>query len=319
MNIKEARQVSQDNLEPQVIDLSPIDFGGDSEAFKIVTDGGNFILRSGGKRNNYDVEDAVLKLLIQRGAMVPIPVVDNIDFNNPKLSFSIQEELPGNDLYRSELPQGEWPKIIKSVGRNLRIINSLKLSGFGPISTDKFRSQKKLVGSFDSYYDFIRYYFDSRVDILTQKVDRDVKEDFTRSNLTKEQIEKVLEVVSKVPEAKKRMTDYFLEFKTEGSFVHGDFHTQHVLVDNGRLTGIIDLNNTLIAEPLFDIAYWSIMPKGILYRELAKSAGIKIDEERFKLYRMLISIAKLHTRYVSNDYLNKFPEILDFALGELNK
>lgn len=35
---------------------------------------------------------------------------------------------------------------------------------------------------------------------------------------------------------------------------HGDFHPQNVLVDHGRVTGVLDWPNALVAEPAFDVA-----------------------------------------------------------------
>ncbi len=319
MNIKEAQELADNKINTKVLNIETIDLGADSKTYRIITQKENYILRTGGKRSNYDVEHAILRILLTKNVKVPVPVSEFIDSNDPDLSYSLQEELPGEDLFRNGMAESLWPRLLEQVGENMRRVYAFELFGFGPISTEKFRSNGELVGSFNSYEQFVNYYFDSRVEKFIEKVHQDEANNFKNSNLNKRQIEKVLEIINRLPEVTERMQNYLSNFLPEGKLVHGDFHPQHILIDKGNLTGIIDFNNTLIAEPLFDIAYWSIMPRGKYYKELAKRAGVKIDKERFSLYRLVISIAKLHTRYVTFNYLAQYPEILDFALDELNK
>ena len=35
---------------------------------------------------------------------------------------------------------------------------------------------------------------------------------------------------------------------------HGDFHPQNILVDGGRVTGVLDWPNAIVADPMFDVA-----------------------------------------------------------------
>ena len=35
---------------------------------------------------------------------------------------------------------------------------------------------------------------------------------------------------------------------------HGDFHPQNILVDGGRVTGVLDWPNAMVADPIFDVA-----------------------------------------------------------------
>ncbi|SRR5260221_597784 len=319
MNIEQARIVATNEVQSGILKIESITFGGDSTTFRIVSETGNYILRSGGKRSNYDVEHAVLKLLIKKGVKVPVPVSDHIDISNPDLSFSLQREIRGVDLFRSKLPVTFWPTVVEELGRNLKSVHSLAFSGFGPISTDVFRSTKKLIGSFDTYSEFINNYFSFRVKGFKERLIADEKNGFKDSNLNKEQIRKVIEIVDRIPEGQSRIDEGFVDYLSEGRLLHGDFHSQHILVNRKKFVGIIDFNNVSIGDPLFDIAYWSIMPKDGFTKELLDNSGIKMDEDKFRLYRLIISIGKLHTRYVTHNYLNEYPEIIDFALEELNR
>lgn len=318
MNIEQARAISEKEIGDDITDIKQITFGGDSITYRIITNAKNYILRTGGKRSNYDVEHEVLRRLAERKVKVSPVVSDFIDIKNPELCFSLQEGLPGQDMFRLKLTTTARRKITEVVGHNLKIVHGLILPGFGPISPHKFRETGRLVGGFTSYFEFVSYYFHSRVDGFLEKFRLDKSENFINSQVSKKNLDKIMQIIDKIPVVERRM-DILRGFKFEGSLCHGDLHEQHVFVHNGKLNGIIDFNNALVADPLFDIAYWSIMPKGDLYNILLKSSETKMDRERFRLYRMLISIAKINTRYVEHNYLNEFPEILDYALLELNR
>ncbi len=295
MKIETARQIVETESSSKISEITPIDFGGDSQTFRISTSQGKLILRTGGMRSNYDVEHEVLTTLFKLGTKVPEPVSEGIDIKTPELSFSLQKEIPGIDLFHSTLDIKYWPRVLGEVGSNLKIIYSVKIDGFGHISPEKFRQDGRLRCDYNSWPDFIHYYFDSRIKPLIEKVNSDKKNHFQGSNLSKEQIEKVVEIVARIPEALKKLNHMTTKLEIQGNLVHGDLSTQHILVSDNRLSGIIDFNNVLVGDSLFDIAYWSVMPQGGSYQFLLENSGVEMNEERFRLYRMLISIAKLHT------------------------
>ncbi len=319
MNIEQARDIAIQFSPEKVLRLEPIDIGGDSKTFRVFTENGNLILRTAGMRSNYDVEHAVLKLLTEKGVQAPFPLYAKIDSNDSTSSFSLQKEIPGTDLNHSNLPKSLWPEIINEVGENLRIIHSIEINGFGNISPDKFRDTGKIVGGYNSWFDFVNYYFNSRVQPLIAKIEVDKKNGFKDSQISKELQEKILEIISKIPVVIDRARTVLEGINIDGVLLHGDLHADHFLVKNNRLSGIIDFNNAMVGDPILDIAYFSIMPHGELYPHLLKENDLDIDQQRFNLYRMLISIGKIHTRYVRHDYLKDYPEILDIALDEIKK
>ncbi len=101
--------------------------------------------------------------------------------------------------------------------------------------------------------------------------------------------------------------------------LHGDLQRMNFIVSSNHLSGIIDFEHVLVGDPLFDISVASVMPDGELHKELLDKSGVKMDKDRFHLYRLLISFGKIYTRYVKKDYLHESSEILDFVLEELGK
>jgi len=72
------------------------------------------------------------------------------------------------------------------------------------------------------------------------------------------------------------------------AFIHNDFHGYNIMVDNGRLSGILDWNSAVIAEEQVDVAFFSLLTEACGYPELA------------------------------NDFISKYRQISDLELGELN-
>jgi len=59
------------------------------------------------------------------------------------------------------------------------------------------------------------------------------------------------------------------------------------------------------------------MPFGKYYPYILEGADMKLNEEKHSLYRLLIAIGKIHTRYIERNYLHKYPQILTVALEEM--
>lgn len=75
---------------------------------------------------------------------------------------------------------------------------------------------------------------------------------------------------------------------------HGDFHPQNVLVEGGRVTGVLDWPNALIADPAFDVAstlnILSFVPVGltsmpVAWRWLARVAQPLLARRSLAAYR----------------------------------
>lgn len=313
--MKEIKDLTSSLDLGELVTLTKLTSGGDSTSFDIETSTGQFILRTGGRRVNYDVEHAVLVLARQVSDKVPTSVAASIDTKKYPFSFSLQKKLSGVEL--ESLAQPHWPPILEQVGTELAKIYAIKIAGYGQLDPEIYREAGELEGKHRSWQNFLLDYFTSHLAELEVRLREDTDSDFAGSKLSTKQRRQVIEIYQSFDEVGARVREVVWPHKA--SLLHGDLHGEHFLVGDNQLVGIIDFNKTFVGDPLFDIAYFSVMPGGELYSHLMRTSGVKMDKERFSLYRLIISIVKIHTRHIRFDYLHEYSEILDIAISELQK
>lgn len=304
---------------PEPISIKVITSGGDSASFEIITPSGEFILRASGKRNNYDVEQKVLELVRGRGMLAPEVIAQDITQKKYPFSYSLLGKTLGVNLL--EVDRQLWPEILKGVGRQLSYMHAIRLDGFGILDPQIFRKNGTLVGTYNSLVEALETTLFPLVETIRQKIEKEKREDFANSRLPSKRRDQIGEILVRMDEVRIRIEKSKTDFRGvgDGRLIHHDIHFEHILVHDGKLSGLIDFNHAAVGDPLFDIAYFSVMPNGELYEHLLEGSGVQFDAERFHLYRLLISIGKIHTRYIENDYLHEYPEVLDYALEELNR
>ena len=81
------------------------------------------------------------------------------------------------------------------------------------------------------------------------------------------------------------------------ALLHGDWTARHVIVDDGRITGIVDLESVRGGDPLADLAGWSLQePRdltGALFGGYFTGTPSGADRMRLALYRIRIAAAML--------------------------
>jgi len=70
----------------------------------------------------------------------------------------------------------------------------------------------------------------------------------------------------------------------EPVLVHNDLGTEHVLIRDGELAGIIDFEDATVGDPLIDLVGFDIDLGRPWTERIARAAGITIDEERLRFY-----------------------------------
>ncbi len=314
--------ISNENLQKIISEFIPDEHGeiteignkeGNSRVFSV---GNRYVLRVGNKENKYVIEHEFIKLAQNAGVKTPKLIVASEDLNKYQFAFSLQQKLPGKSL--DKLPEKRWPNIFSEVGVELAKLYSIKMAGFGPIDSERFGITGQLEGSFATWTGFVDSLFSKRKNEILNKIYIEKPDNFKTSKLTSGQITKLLTISQRVGEISDRVNKLSLNFD-QASMLHGDLQRMNFIVSDTHLSGIIDFEHILVGDPLFDIAVASIMPAGELYKELLNNSGIKINKDRFYLYRLLIAFGKIHTRYVKKNYLRDYPEILDFVLEELDK
>lgn len=315
-DISEIRDIALKFVPHKIKGVRLINSGLDSFAFEIFTESENFVIRTSGRNQNYDVEHELLRIAKERGVRVSRPVAVNVDLDAFPFAFSVLEKMPGGPLLKVD--KGLWPRILEEVGQQLMLLHSIKLDGFGEVDKQRFRSLGVLVGGQSSWIKHVFGIFKLKVRALEAKFEVEKKENFEKSVLTKMQIGQLIEILSRIPWLMDKVENEKWEEEAPGSLIHGDIHFEHILVDGDMLSGLIDFNKTLVGDPLFDIAYFSVMPGGEYYPHILKSTGLTWNDKKFHLYRLLMSIRKIHTRYVAYNYLHLQPKVLNIAIEELS-
>ncbi len=308
--IEQISDVTSRILGNNIDSVTAINSGLDSNTFAISCD-------TGERNQNYDVEHQILRIGKDRGLKVPTPIASDVDLTGSPFAFSLLERVQGVGL--NQIDQQYWPSILEEVGQQLSSLYGVKMEGYGEIDKNEFRATGKMIGKSSSWIGSIVEVFELKIKALEAKITEERTEGFKDSNLTSVQIGKIVTVLDNIPRVRERILQIENGEQSVGSLIHADIHFEHILVNNGRLAGIIDFNKTLVGDPLFDIAYYSVMPNGEYYPHIKRTANVEWEEDRFHLYRLLMSIRKIHTRYVAYNHLAQQPKVLDIAIEEINR
>lgn len=87
------------------------------------------------------------------------------------------------------------------------------------------------------------------------------------------------------------------------TLVHGAFRTGNVLIDDDRVSAILDWELQVIGDPMYDVAYMltelnregtdllsNVVPRDLFFKQYQQATGIEIDEERCTYYQLLYAM-----------------------------
>jgi len=88
-----------------------------------------------------------------------------------------------------------------------------------------------------------------------------------------------------------------------GCLVHGAYRTGNLLIQDDRVTAVLDWELQSIGDPMFDVAYVlsdlnrqgsdllsNLVPRDVFYREYEAASGITIDDEACHYYEVLYAM-----------------------------
>ena len=128
------------------------------------------------------------------------------------------------------------------------------------------------------------------------------------------------------------------------SLVHGAYRTGNFLIDNDRVSALLDWETEVIGDPMYDVAYVlsdlnregtellsNLVPRDEFYRDYEAATGLEIDDERCRYYQLLycmrsvafwVSASGLYADGSSNDLRLartawSIPVVLERAATEL--
>jgi aminoglycoside phosphotransferase (APT) family kinase protein len=85
--------------------------------------------------------------------------------------------------------------------------------------------------------------------------------------------------------------------------VHGAYRTGNVLIDDDRVSAVLDWELQVIGDPMYDVAYVltelnregtdllsNLVPRDVFYRRYEEATGIEIDDEACRYYQVLYAL-----------------------------
>jgi aminoglycoside phosphotransferase (APT) family kinase protein len=87
------------------------------------------------------------------------------------------------------------------------------------------------------------------------------------------------------------------------ALVHGAYRTGNLLIDNDRISAVLDWELQVIGDPMYDVAYVisdlnredsellsNLVPRDEFYRRYEQATGITIDEQACRYYQLLYAM-----------------------------
>lgn len=223
-------------------------------------------------KNSFETEEKTIRLVSMSG--VPAPRVLLIK-DAGDITFCVEEKIEGEPL--SKIMRILDPDVFKSLivqsGEILSKINSIAVEGFGSLNADvKFKTWEDFIFSFEKRRNGI-IEGGQKVGVTAGQIDRGFQILHSHQSLFS------------LPEAR---------------LLHGDFSPKHLLVKDGKITGIIDFENAKGGDPVRDIAWVNYFYEDSFPLEYLKEGYTdkSIFDENFdlklKLYKLHLGLDLLN-------------------------
>lgn len=219
------------------------------------------------------VEQELWALNQARALGVPVPTVVFSDTTQSEYPapYMIMRRLPGEPAFRATLTPQEQSRVLTRLGRHLRTIHSIPIAGFGYLES----RDGVYVGRSASWWSYV----------WEEGISRQAK------------LPPTLLPPSLAASIKRSFEHIGAESALDrGVLLHGDYQFKNILVEDNQVTGILDFENLLVGDPVFDFCalhYWSNDPATAL-QSLLHGYGAFLPERTFLrrlyLYEILLAI-----------------------------
>jgi aminoglycoside phosphotransferase (APT) family kinase protein len=213
-----------------------------------------------------------------REAGVPTPevlAVEDVELDGREGSICIQRQIEGTPLdhLMASLPEAEIHRLVEEAGRILARIHSVRTEGSGYIGPDgRGTARGSVAEEVLSLEEEPILAAASKVGVETTSVERLIAE--LRDNIA------VFQGI-------------------EARLIHGDYGGKHLLVDGGKIVGVIDFEDCASIDPAADFAWWEFwyepsVPVEVLIRGYEREADLgEAFEERRRLLKIRLTLGIL--------------------------
>ena len=210
---------------------------------------------------------------------VPVPRVTCLDLSRSRapFEFAIVQRAEGT-LFADIARDGpSFPGLVRSLGEIVKRLHTVAVEGFGLIASPNPPSAEIGRGSCSSWPHYLLRCFDIHVERCR-----------TVGAISDEEAHKILRLF---PQVLKRLPH------RPARLLHGDLGSHNIFVRDGRVSGLIDWEDCVAGDPVYDIAFW-----GTFYAQDAlphflkgyfgDQQSLEDFELRYWLYFLRVALAK---------------------------
>lgn len=182
------------------------------------------------------IDEWVMETLRQNG--LPSLQIYSIDLSRELCPFDyeIMEEARGKPLNAIELSKDFDKVLISEIGKTVAHLHTIKTKLFGPLDARYAMEKKKGRGLFSSWRDYILL-----------NLNKHIKTCYETGAITSDESKRIKAVFEHV---------YPLLEDVTPSLLHGDLGNPNIFSDGKRVTAIVDWEDCVSGDPVFDIAFW---------------------------------------------------------------
>ncbi len=236
------------------------------------------------KSLNFIKQKWVMEKLTQK--KLPAIKIYQIDFSRKNIAcdFSIEQSAQGKTLYDLFKENNSDIKLFFKLGQFVANIHSIKTKKFGPLDISSIIKSGQGLGIYNSWSKYLLLNLETHL-----KVCLDIKAIDSKTYLRIKQVfTKLVGIVSDV----------------SPRLLHGDLANHNIFSDGKKITAIIDWEDCISGDPIFDIAFFGTgaFRKKIWFNQFIKGYQTqqKLPKDfniRYWLYYLRISISKTVIRH----------------------
>jgi aminoglycoside phosphotransferase (APT) family kinase protein len=228
------------------------------------------------------IDEQVTRLVQSRDIPAPVVVKADVTRTHLPFDFEILQEARGQSLKSVEDPETQHvpEAILRDLGRSLAKVHSIHVRGFGLLD-----AYPPIFGVLESWPDYLRLHLDNHLEICEE-----------------------LKAIS--PRERRMIDSLLLEaeplFKSAPcQLLHGDPGHHNVFVEEEKVSCLIDWEDAMGGDPVFDLAFWGTFTREE-FREPLLAGYTEVRtlpedfERRYWLYYLRISLSKTVHRFLFN-------------------
>lgn len=170
------------------------------------------------------------------GMRVPKTIAHRLETSNPEdYIWVVEEHVSGSEFYPEKFDREPRLAISADIGRQLKLLHTVEVNGFGELAPNLLNAKYATWGEW--------------LDKQETKIEPAVHIAGIRSD-DLSMIKDVYDMLRDVYTGSTRLC-------------HGDFSTDNLLVEGGRLVAAVDWENALACDPAYDVAYWCKRHEGL--------------------------------------------------------